>query len=242
MNNSCIKLFPERKGLMKMSWLFCILVMIAMSAMLIRCNNANPTSSSSFKNVLLSEGFESDSTFSQLTFAPGWGVMSKSTAHAYNGKYSLTSDSNQTGIKEPFDLIADSIAGLQFYLMATKAEHINFFGALARSGSAWNGLYAILGLGISQSDSLMYVYQYAPNDSTNEQKCFAALQFNKWYQCTIEFNFTTSVLTYSVDGKVVGTKNTNNMMMLGLFVTTRDELGSPGPMGYYLDDVTVYKK
>ena len=227
---------------MKMSKLFCILAMVAIGAMLIRCNSASPTSSPSFANVLLSEGFESDAALSALTFAPGWGNMSKSTAHAHSGKYSLTSDSNQTGIKEPFDLIADSIAGLQFYLMATTAEHINFFGALARSGSAWNGLYAILGLGISQSDSLMYVYQYAPNDSTNEQKCFAPLQFNKWYQCNVEFNFTTSVLTYSVDGKVVGTKNTDNMMMLGLFVTTRDNLGSQGPKGYYMDDVTIYKK
>lgn len=195
------------------------------------------------KNILLSEGFETDTTpLLQYTYAPGWGIMSRTTVHAHTGSYSLTSDSSRTGIKKYFDIIQDSIAGLQFYLMATKAEQINFGGAIARSGSAWDGLFAVFGMGISKSDSLQYVYQYQPDDPTNEKKCFAPLQVNKWYQCRIEYNFTTTTLTYFLDGAVVGTKTPPSVMSLSMFVTVRDELGSPGPRGYYIDDVSAYKR
>lgn len=233
---------------MTRSQFFCIMAAVAMGGMAITCNkSSNPASPPPvIRNVLLSDGFEDTSVpLKSLTYAPGWGCMSISTANPHNGTRSLTSDSSRTGIKEDFTTIYDSIAGLEFYLMAKKAEHINFYGAIARMGSAWNGLFAILGIGISATtpDSLMYVYQINPEKpELNEQKCFALLQTNKWYKCVIEYDFTTNDLTYSVDGQVVAAKTTSPMMMLGLFVTARDELGSQGPKEYYIDDVTIYKR
>jgi hypothetical protein len=223
---------------------------IAISGMILMCNTDNgPTSPKPIPkdtvpgNIIISEVFESDSTpLRQATFAPGWGIMSRITGHAHTGDYSLTSDSSRTSIKLNFDVITDSIAGLQFYLMATKAEQIDFYAAIARPGSAWNGLFVIFGIGIGKSDSLQYVYQNQPEDSTNEQKCFAPLQFSKWYQCRIEYDFNTNTLTYFLDGTVVSTKTPSSVMSLSMFIAMRNELGSPGPRGYYIDNVSVYKR
>ena len=225
-----------------------VICLVALSAAIIMCNNPDGVTGidPGFPpgTMMLSEGFETDTAqLLQYTYAPGWGIMSRTMDHAHTGKYSLTSDSNRTGIKKYFDdNIIESVAGLQFYLMATKAEQINFYAAIARSGSAWNGLYTIFGMGISKSDSLEYFCQYAPDDSTNEQKCFAPLQFNKWYQCRIEYDFTTKTLTYLLDGTVVGTKSTPYVSSLSMLVTIRDESGSPGLKGYYIDDISVYRK
>jgi hypothetical protein len=224
-----------------------MLAAAAIVGMFTMCNNdTGPTAPANTPppgSVIFSDGFETDSApLQSLTYAPGWGTMAKSTAHAHSGTHSLTSDSNKTGNKETFSTISDSTAGVQFYVMATKAEQINFIGAIARSGSSWNGLYAILGMGIGASDSLCCFFQYDPTIGS-EQINIAPLQFNKWYQCRIENNFATNVITYFIDGKIAATKTTTSSMMnLSLFVTIRDELGSPGPKGYYFDDLTVYKR
>jgi len=236
---------PQREECMKMFRIVCAITAAAMGAVLMWCNTSTGPTNPPDKvpgNVLLSEGFETDSTpLQQFTYAPSWGIMSRVTGHAHTGKYSLTSDSGKTGTRKSFDLISDSIAGVQFYVMATKAEQINFFGAIGMSGSAWNDMSVIFGMGIGKFDSLQYYYQRQAGDSTNEQKSFAPLQFNKWYQCRIEYDFNTSILSYFLDGAVVKTITTS-IMGFTRFVTFRDELGSPGPRGYYIDDISVYKR
>lgn len=195
-------------------------------------------------SVILSEGFEGNlSDYKQITYQPGQGMMSISTQHARFGKGALTSDSNNTGIKKMFDpSIYDSIAGLQFYLMATKAAHTNFIAALCQTGSSANGLFTVFGMGIDKSDSLKYVFENAPLDPMNEQKNFAPLTLNKWYKCKIEYNFTDTTLTYTVDKDTVYQRGVPNPMGLQIFVVMRDSLGAQGPSGCYIDNVNVYKR
>lgn len=195
-------------------------------------------------NVILSEEFEGDlSNYRQIVYTPGNGMMSISTQHARFGKGSLTSDSNNTGIKCAIDpAIMDSIAGLQFYLMATQAAHTNFLAALCKPGSSANGLFTIIGMGIDKSDSLQTVYEEFPFDPAREYRKFAALALNIWYKCKIEYNYTDTTLTYFVDDAVVYQRGASNPMTLSVFVAMRDSIGAQGPSGCYIDNVSVYKR
>jgi hypothetical protein len=219
----------------------------AILGMSITCNGPNnPVSTLDYVpgNVILSEGFEGDlSAYKQITYMPDQGMMSLSTQDARFGKGALTSDSNNTGIKKMFDpSIDDSIAGLQFYLKATKTAHTNFLVALCKTGSSANGLFTIMGMGIDKSDSLKYVYEAAPADPSNECKNFAPLTLNKWYQCKIEYDYTAVTLNFFLNDDIVHTIPAPSPMTLQLFVAMRDDLGAQGPSGYYLDNVSIYKR
>jgi hypothetical protein len=195
-------------------------------------------------NVILSEGFEGDlSNYKQITYVPGQGIMSISTQQAHSGKGSLTSDSNNTGIKRVIDpSIDDSIAGLQFYLKATKTSHDNTIVAICKMGSSANGLFTIMGMGIDRSDSLKCVYESAPADPSNEYKNFAPLTLNTWYKCKIEYDYSATTLTYFLNDAIVHTIPAMNPMTLHTFVVMRDSLGAQGPSGCYIDDVKIYKR
>jgi hypothetical protein len=138
--------------------------------------------------------------------------------------------------------IDDSIAGLQFYMMATKGG-TNLMVALCKSGSSPSGLWTSIGMGIDKSGSLKYDYQNAPDDSiNNEHKNFAALTLNKWYKFRVEYDYTDTTLTFYVDDKLVRKKPAPSPSTLPLFVVMRDSLGAQGASGCYLDDITVFKR
>jgi len=226
-----------------------VIASVVIGGIMVMCNSKNaPTSPTVPGTTIFSEGFESNLTldslgYRQVVYTPGEALMSISTQCAHTGTHSLTSDSNNTSIKYRFDTpISDSIAGLQFYLMATKAAHTNFLAAICQPGSSANGLFIILGLGIDKSDSLMYFCQTDPDSAGTTSKNFAALTLNKWYKCKIEYNFTDTTLTYYVDDVIVGNKITSAPKSLQTFVVMRDNLGAQGTSGYYLDDITVYKR
>jgi hypothetical protein len=233
---------------MRKSRMVCTMAAAALCAIAVSCGkkDTNPVKppDQPLGNVILSEGFEGDlSNYRQITYAPEQGLMSISTQHPKTGSGSLTSDSNNTGIKKLLEpSINDSIAGLQFYLMATQTSHTNFIAALCKPGSSANGLFAIYGMGIDQSDSLKYVFENAPGDIINEHKNFAALTLDKWYKCKIEYNYTDTTLTYFLDNDTIYTRTAPNPMTLQIFVVMRDGLGAQGPSGYYIDDVTIYKR
>jgi hypothetical protein len=232
---------------MKKSRLVYAILAVAISGMIVECKNNNgPIAPADIApgNLILSEGFETDlSNYKQVTYYPSEGMMSLSTQHARSGKGSLTSDSNNTGIKKVLDpSINDSIAGLQFYVMAAKTAHANFMAAMGKAGSSANGLLTIIGMGIDKSDSLKYVYENAPNDIINEHKNFAALTLNKWYKCKIEYDYSDTTLTYYLDDAVVYTRTAPSPMTLQIFIVMRDDLGAQGLSGYYLDDVRVFKR
>jgi hypothetical protein len=215
--------------------------------MIMRCNNNSGPTNPTDKvpgTAILSEGFEGDlSNYRQITYDPAQGMMSISTQHAHSGKSSLTSDSNNTGIKRGISpSIDDSIAGLQFYLMATKTAHTNFFAAICRPGSSADGLITKFGMGIDKSDSLNYIcYDYL--NGINEYKNFAPLTLNKWYKCKIEYDYTDTTLTYFLDNDTIYTRTTpSTLTPFQTFVAIRDGLGAQGPSGYYIDDVTIYKR
>jgi len=221
---------------------------VALSGMVVKCSNpAGPAVTPPDKapgTIILSEGFEGDlSEYKQLTYLPGQGMMSLSTQKTRWGKGSLTSDSDNTSLRRPLDpSIDDSIAGLQFYLMATRASHTNFTAGLCKIGSSANGVYAFYGIGIDRSDSLNYIFQNAPNDPINEQKNFAALALNKWYKCKIEYNFSDTTLTYYLDNTLIRTMPAPSPLTIGAFVAMRDSAGAQGASGYYIDEVSIYKR
>ncbi|HAJ80777.1 MAG TPA: hypothetical protein DCO75_13525 [Fibrobacteres bacterium] len=230
---------------MKKSLLVYGIAAIVLCAIIVRCNSG-PTSPSDkvLGHIIFSEGFESDlSEYRQITYDPTQGKMSISTQYAQSGKGSLTSDSNNTGIKGNISpSIDDSIAGLQFYIMASKASHTDLLVAMCKTGSSANGLFTIMGMGIDKSDSLKYVYENTPDDSINEHKNFAACALNKWYKCKIEYNYTDTTLTYYLDDAVVRTQPSPSPMTLQTFIVMRDSLGVQGTSGYYVDNVSVYKR
>jgi hypothetical protein len=214
-------------------------------------STANPVTppDQSFGDVILSEGFEGDSTYldsnnyRQINYDPSQGMMSISTQYAHSGKSSLTSDSNNTSIKRGISpSIGDSIAGLQFYLMATKLAHTNSFAAICKPGSSSDGLITKFGMGIDKSDSLKYIcYDYL--NGINEYINFAPLTLNKWYKCKIEYDYSDTTLTYFLDNDTVYTRTTpSTITSFQTFVAIRDGLGAQGPSGYYIDDVIIYKR
>jgi hypothetical protein len=223
------------------------IIAVVISGMIVTCNKEGGPAAPVDKvpgTIILSEGFEGDlSNYRQVTYQAGQGMMSIATQHARSGKGSLTSDSNNTSIKRMISpSIDDSIAGLQFYLMATKPAHTDFFAALCKPGSSANGLYTIIGMGIDTSDSLKYIYENMPGDPINEYKKFAAFTLNKWYKCKIEYNYSDTTLTYFLDNDTVYTRTAPSPMTLQIFIVMRDGLGAQGTSGYHIDDVAIYKR
>jgi hypothetical protein len=223
------------------------IIAAVISGMIVTCNKESGPTAPVDKvpgTIILSEGFEGDlSSYKQVTYQADQGMMSIATQHAHSGNGSLASDSNNTGIKRMISpSIDDSIAGLQFYLMATKLAHTNFFAAICKPGSSANGLFTIIGMGIDKSDSLKYIYENMPGDPINEHVNFAALTLNKWYQCKIEYDYSDTTLTYFLDNDIVYTRTAPSPMTLQIFVAMRDDLGAQGTSGYYIDDVAIYKR
>lgn len=236
----------EKILLMKNSSLFSAMSLLMVIGLITRCDNSSPNNPQTRVlpgKVILSEGFEGNlENYNQVTYHPEDGKMSISTQYAHSGKGSLTSDSNYTGIKTRIDpALDDSIAGVQFYLMATKASQTNLLVAICKPGSSASGLFTIIGMGIDKSDSLKYVYESAPGDSANSvYKNFAALTFNKWYKCKIEYDFPNSNLIFYLDDGIVHQQKTENPLFLSYFAAMRDGLGAKGPSGYYIDDLAIY--
>jgi hypothetical protein len=221
---------------------------VAVSGMMIMCNN-NPSTPVVTRNVFFTENFENaDSIISNwgpLIYQTGFTAMSTSTDYAHSPTHSLTGTDSLTGSKRPISpSIMDSIAGLEFYLFAKQNEHIDFYGALATTGSSLNGLAIVMGIGISKTDSLMWVFQAGPDSSASIHKVgFAVLTLNTWNKCNIEYNFNTSTLTYSLNDVVVHTQNIPvPPPAVQWVVTDRENPGVQGPKQYYIDDMTVYQR
>ena len=231
---------------MRMIRMIYTMAAVATWGLIMQCNNGSDPigPSENVTGTIISEGFEGDlSGYKQITYQTGQRMMSIATQHAHSGKGSLTSDSNNTSIKRVISpSIDDSIAGLQFYLMATKLAHTNFFAAICKPGSSANGLFTIIGMGIDKSDSLIYIYENLPGDPINEHVNFAALTLNKWYKCKLEYNYSDTTLTYFLDNKTVYTRTTPSPMTLQIFAVIRDGLGAQGTSGYYIDDISIYKR
>lgn len=237
---------------MKKSRMVYTMAAVVIGGIIPQCNDGDPTNTPDKipGNVILSEGFEgyggnqldTIDLYRKITYDPAQGWMSISAQHARSGMCSLTSDSNNTSIKRRMDpYIEDSIAGLQFYLMATGAAHTDFFAAICKPGSSRDGLVTKYGMGIDKSDSLNYIHEDYLN-GINERINFAPITLNKWYNCKIEYDYTDTTLAYFLDDALVYSRPAPNPMTLQIFVVIRDSLGAQGPAGYYIDDVCIYKR
>jgi hypothetical protein len=244
----------KRVWTVTMSRVFDIIAAVAVGGIVVTCNNNPTTPPPHPRHVILSEGFEGNNLdsagYTKIYNPRAYGPMSITTNAAHSGTYSLTSDSNNTGLRKWLDsAISDSIAGLEFYLMAANAGQTDFFAAIVTMGTSAgmlnNGFSTVLGMGIDKSDSLWYTFQKYDNpqaDSDLVYKNFAALEFNKWYKCTMEYDFAAQKLTYSLDDRVVFTKGASGIAKLDMFITMRDSVGAQGPKDYFIDDITIYKR
>ena len=246
---------------MSMSRVFCILSAVAVSGIVIMCNkNSGPiTPPTTPRNVLFSDGFEGNNLdsldsagigYTKLYNPRAYGPMSITNKASHTGAYSLTSDSNNTGLRRWLDNpVSDSIAGFEFYCMAKESGQTDFFAAITTMGTSAgmlnNGFSALLGMGIDKSDSLWYTFQKYDNpqaDSDLVHKTFAALEFNKWYKCTMEYDFAAQKLTYYLNDAVIYTRSAPGIAKLDMFITMRDSLGTQGPKDYFIDDINIYKR
>jgi hypothetical protein len=207
-------------------------------------------------NIIFSEGFEgtnlTDAGFRVAYRGPdyGWMTITDKAGHN-NSTHSLMSDSNKTGIRKILSVdqfIKDSIAGLEFYLMAKKAGQTEVYSAFGQGGNSAgmlpNGWQTVFGMGIDTSDSLWCLYEkysYPQADSDLVHKRCGALEVNKWFKCAIEYDFNKTMLTYSLNDTVVYTKIAPNRT-IEEFIVYRDTCGAQGPKDYYFDDVTMYKR
>jgi hypothetical protein len=237
---------------MKVLKTYSALAMLMLCGVIMRCDNStpnNPLIDPMLNHVILKEGFEGDlSNYKQMTYRTGVdGMMGISKLNFHTGSGSLTSDSNNTGARCMLEeQIDDSIAGLQFFMMATKKSHANTIVGIYKMGSSANGIFTILAMGFDKSDSLKYIYENVPGGNTgdeiNEYRNFAPLETNKWYKFKVEYNYTDTTFTFSLNDEIVRQRNAPNPMTLQHFCAMRDGLGAQGPSGYYIDDIIVYKR
>ena len=227
----------------------CTVVSMAMVALLSSCKSDPAGPAVQPRNVIFTENFENadsvSSNWLKIIWQQGWTAMSTSTDYAHSPTHSLASIDSMTGSKRSITPpISDSIAGLEFYLSAKKNEHIDFFGCLATTGSSINGLAIVMGMGISKTDSLMWVYQSGADSAAAIHKVgFAVPTLNTWYKCKIEYSFKTSIITYSLNDAIVHQQTVQVAPpAIQWVITDRESPGVQGPKQYYLDDFTVYTR
>jgi hypothetical protein len=157
----------------------------------------------------------------------------------------MVSDSNNTAMLRMFSAIDTGVIGAEFYIMAQSSARTNFIAFLGKdAGSSRNSMW-YCGMGFDKSDSVKYVY--STELTVNEQsKNVAAIQFNHWYKCAIEFRFSDTTATYWLDGARVGEQKLvfTKIVPIGydMFVVYRNAAGANGPAKYYLNDWAVFTK
>ena len=222
----------------------CVSLMFVMG-----CNSSNnpPASSPS----ILSEGFEGSLSSWQTEFMinfgdPTYPRMRITTDAAHNGTHSLISDSNRTALLYNLpDKLQDSIACLQFYMMAKEQGHTNFTVQIGQDAGSSGGLCKKFGFGFSPTDSIVTVF--FDNYGGVHDTAVKAIVLNQWYKCNIEVNFTTQVISYLLDDQIVRTAPLPTIEMYGIdkllvlrgFEPTE---GEDGVKKCYVDDIVLYKK
>lgn len=180
--------------------------------------------------------------------------MSLDTAVGRIYKGSIVSDSNNTALQLNFPSMEDSLTlatdscrtlVLEFYLRADSLCHTNFIAFLGKEGGSNRNSTRYVGMGFDASDSVKYVY----SDSmvANEQsKNVAQMQLNHWYKCSTEFDFADTTIAYYLDGTLVGhipfQPRKIEAIAFDMFVIYRNGSGANGPVPYYCNDLTIYKK
>jgi hypothetical protein len=229
-------------------------VMIPAGIMVGCKNNSNPAAPVDQRNVILTDGFESqvvdtskwrlDYMILQGDFYP---QMRISTDAAHTGTRSITSDSNRAALEHDIDSRVESgIVGVEFYIFANAAGQTNFTVSIGQNAGSTGGLGKEFGLGFDQTDSVKCVYYdswVGANDTI-----ISPIQLNHWYKCAVELDFTSHKITYYLDDAKVRTLPFPTIEMYGIdrllvfrgFGLNGD--GAEGPKSYFADDIVLYKK
>jgi hypothetical protein len=176
------------------------------------------------------------------------GLMSVNTSvgrvTACNG--SIVSDSNNRAGALFFTEVFDSTLVAEFYLRADSLCHTNFIAFLGKDrGSGKNTLWHV-GIGFDATDSVKYVYGDSVGASTGTSLNVSPIQLNHWYKCSVEFTFADTTAVFYLDDVKMGEVRFSiiGYQSLGynFFAVYRNGLGADGPVPYYLNDLTIYKK
>jgi hypothetical protein len=172
-------------------------------------------------------------------------LMTFNSTIGYQSLGSMYSTANNQAQEYDFpnvqgDQPTDSIVGMEFYLMAKSSAKTNFIAFLGKNGGSVRNSAYYVGMGFDKSDSVKYVYSTALV-AGEEKSDISAMQFNKWYRCTVEFRFQDMTATYYLDGVKVGTYSLPGTFGFNMLIVYRDGNGQNGMAPYYLNDLTLYK-
>ena len=85
---------------------------------------------------------------------------------------------------------------------------------------------------IGTSDSIWIIYENSPVDSINMMhKNVAALQYDTWYKCRIEYSFPDTALTYFLNDDIVYTQSGPSQPLTRFVMLHYDTLASAGAQG-----------
>ncbi len=231
-------------------------VALVAGLMVVGCTKkSNPVSSSGYltgptgSTVVLAEGFEGDlsnwETNFMINIGDNYPQMRITTDAAHGGTHSITSDSNQTALVYNIaNRVETGTAGIQFYIMAKAAGEINFSVVIGQNAGSSGGLGKQFGIGFDSTGFIKTVtYDMFSGESDS---MISPIQFNHWYKCVVEFNWTDSTITYNIDGVQVRSTGlpTQDMMGIDRLLVFRGVSGSnsEGPKQYYADDIVLYTK
>jgi len=175
---------------------------------------------------------------------------------AAGGTHAITTDSGSTALIYRLSdaaIILDSIAGVEFYIMAKALGQANLTLEIGKTNGSSGGLASGFGIGFDQNDSIKCMFE----DFIDGRKdtMIAPIQLNKWYKCVVEVDFrTTKTITYYINDVKVRTlpfpsssfNQIDRLLVLrGLGdVDQNNSLipASEGPKQYYADDIFLYQR
>lgn len=207
--------------------------------------------------VVFSDGFGGDLSNYKPTYMINVGdfypQMQITTDAAHSGTHSITSASNRSALEHDFkpalnrDTVAGTtVVGIQFYIMAKSSGQTNFTVQIGKNAGSSGGLGKEFGLGFDKSDSVKCVFYNLDDFTPQQDSLLAPIQFNHWYKCVVEIDFTANSVAYYLDDVLVKNMvlsfDLKTMYGIDRLLVFRGLEGADGPQPYYADDIVVYKK
>jgi hypothetical protein len=212
--------------------------------------------------LIYSDGFGGDLSkwaidYMILAGAPHYPHMRISSDAARTGKYSVTTDSNQTALIYELDAdtrVESGIAGVQFYIMAKENGGINFAVEIGKNAGSSGGLGKAFGIGFDPNDSIKCKYFDMLGNNIVEDSMIAPIQLDHWYKCVVEVDLSGKKVTYFIDDAKVLEKNlpTTDMAHIDRLLVFRGATADrpnyatvdckEGSKQYFTDDIVLYKK
>ena len=242
------------------------IVMACTAGMLTVCNNPASNDSEDPQipagvTAIYTDGFGGDLSkwddHYMITVGDNYPHMRISTDAAHTGKHSITSDSNKMALQFSLDdtvSIRTGIAGVQFYIMAKELGQANFTVEIGKNAGSSGGLGYAFGIGFDPNDSIKCKHWDMLGSESVHDSMVAPIQLNHWYKCSIEIDFSTRTVTYSIDDasitmdlpQAADMSKVDRLLVFRGTEVTRSGYGmtmcTDGAKQYYADDIVFYKK